>query len=254
MTPTNRAVRQARDGIDGWYYPDRDRWLPLVAGAQVPPDPDPDPAPDPDPTPLEPPAPPAPPAPDPAPDPPEPFDRDRAMRTIERQRESEKAAVDRARAAEARVKELEDAQLSEQEKVVKDRDEARAQADNDRRTAQRLLVDKAVMVELLDQGVDPKRLRRALKLVDRDDITVDGEEVSGADAAVEQFFDDFPEFKKTEPTDEPKTKPEPPGGSPDRRRGSGQMTAAQSDKLLKENPDEWNRRFEAGEIPTDALR
>jgi hypothetical protein len=249
MTITTRAVRQERNGTEGWYYPDRNLWLALLAGADDPPEPDPEPEPTPDPDPE-------PPAPEPEPEPdPEAWDEARARRTIERQRASEKAANERAKAAEARAKELEDAQLSEQEKVVRDRDEARAEADNARRTARSLLIDQAVISELLDQDVDPKRLRRALKLVDRDDITVQDDDVSGADEAVEQFFKDFPEFKKADPDPEsdPK-KPEPPGGNSDRKRGKGEMTAEQSDKLLKKDPEEWNRRFEAGEIPASALR
>jgi hypothetical protein len=251
MTHTTQAVRQDRDGTKGWYYPDLDRWLPLLVGGEDPPvPPKPDPAPEP-----TPPAPPAPVPPEPEPDPePEPYDRERAMRTIEKQRESEKAARDELREAKARLKEIEDAQLSEQEKTVKDRDEARADADNARRTAQRLLADAAITTELLEQGVDPKRLSRARKLVERDDITVEDETVTGADTAVETFFDDFPEFKLAEPDPDPDPKPEPPGGNADRKRGKGEMTAEMSSKLLKSDPDEWHRRFEAGEIPEAALR
>jgi hypothetical protein len=245
----HRALRQARNGINGWYYPHLDRWLPLLVGGEDPPTP---PEPTPAPTPPVPPEP-TPPEPDPDPDPVK-WDEERARRTIEKQRATEKAAVDRAKAAELKVKEMEDAKLSEQEKTVKERDDARVEADNARRTATALRVDAAVRDELLEQGVDPKRLRRAVKLVERDDITVDGEDVSGADEAVEAFFKDFPEFKLAEPDPEPDPKPEPPGGNADRKRGKGAMTAEMSGKLLRENPDEWHRMFEAGEIPEAALR
>ena len=64
MQHTTRAVRQERNGTDGWYYPDHGLWLPRLAGADDdPPKPDPEPDPTPDPTPQ----------PDPKPDPePEP--------------------------------------------------------------------------------------------------------------------------------------------------------------------------------------
>lgn len=225
---------------------ERPRWPQVHAGIpewhprnEDPPEPDPEPAPEPVPT--------------PDPDPPT-WDEPRARRTIEQQRASEKAARDELRETRARLKEIEDAQLSDQEKVVKDRDEARADADNNRRTAQRLLIDVAIRDELIEQGVDPKRLRRAVKLVERDEITIDGDDVAGADAAVETFFEDFPEFKLPDPEPDPEPKPEPPGGNADRKRGKGEMTAEMSNKLLKSDPDEWHRRFEAGEIPEAALR
>jgi len=76
------------------------------------PDPTPDPVPDPEPKP------------DPEPEP-EPFDKERAMATINKLRDEVKAAKADAKktaALEARLKEIEDAQLTEQEKVAKERD------------------------------------------------------------------------------------------------------------------------------------
>lgn len=87
-----------------------------------------EPAPDPQPDPE--------PAPDPEPDPePEAWDEDRAKATIKKQRESEAAAIKRAKELEAKVKEYEDSTKTEQEKLTertsaaeKDATEARAEA------------------------------------------------------------------------------------------------------------------------------
>ena len=58
--------------------------------------------------------------PDPTPDPKagEPFDQDRAMATIKTQRESEAAAVKRAKELEAKVKEYEDRDKTEQQRAT----------------------------------------------------------------------------------------------------------------------------------------
>lgn len=85
-----------------------------------------DPAPDPDPTP------------DPKID--EPFDKDRALDTIRKQRESEAAAVRRAKDLEAKVKEYEDASKSDQDKLTERATGAEKEAADARRDAARLRV------------------------------------------------------------------------------------------------------------------
>lgn len=223
--------------------------VPPLCGAEEPPDEDPDtdPAPDPavDPEPDED-------DPDPDPDEGEPFDKDRAMRTIERQREAEKKAREEARRAKARIKELEDAQLSEQEKVVRDRDEAKAEAQRHKDRADRLTIDNALKDAAIEAGVDPKRLRRALRLIDRDGVAIDGDDVTGAQEAIDDFLGEFPEFKATEPEPgEPKR--EPAGGQPDRKRKPKEMTPEQVQELARSNPEEFNRLWDEGRIPQSAL-
>lgn len=77
--------------------------------------PEPNPADDPTPTPTDDPKPDPTPSDDPKPDD-EPFDAARARATIDRQRASEAAAIERAKKAEARAKELEDAGKSDAER------------------------------------------------------------------------------------------------------------------------------------------
>ena len=58
----------------------------------------------------------------------EAFDKDRALETIRKQRESEKAAVDRAKALEAKVREYEDKDKTEAQKLSDAKDAAAAEA------------------------------------------------------------------------------------------------------------------------------
>lgn len=213
-------------------------------------DPDAEPEPEPTPSPTGDDA-----DPDDDPDAADDFDRDRAMRTIKKQREAERKQRERAEKAEARAKELEDAQLSEQEKVVKDRDEAKAEAQRERDRANKLAIDSALREAALEAGIPAKKIKRALRLVERDEITLDGDEVDGAADAIEALLDDIPELRATrepEPGDEPSG--EPAGGAPDRRRRRGQLTAEQVQKMAVEDPDQFNELFEAGKIPASALR
>lgn len=70
----------------------------------------------------------------------EPFDKDRALETIRKQRESEKAALDRAKALEARVQEYEDRDKTETQRTAEAREKAEKDAADARAEAIRLRV------------------------------------------------------------------------------------------------------------------
>jgi hypothetical protein len=117
-------------------------------------------------------------------------------------------------------------------------------------------IDIAIRDAAADAEVPAKKIKRLVRLVDRDDISLDeGGEVDGATEAVDAFLEEFPEFKaqaKADPEDP--TKPEPPGGAPDRKRkGDKELTTEQIQKLAKDNPKKFNELFDAGKIPTSAL-
>lgn len=195
------------------------------------------------------------------------WDRERGLRGIRsaredrrKERERRKAAEARAQAAEARANELEQAQLTEQERVVLDRDAARASEQLARDRATHLLIDAALRDAALEQGIEPRKLKRAVRFADRTDIIVSGdigeEEVDGAEDAIADLLKDFPELKaavKPDDDDDPAPDPEPPGGAPDRKRKPKQLTAAAVAKLARENPDEFNRLYESGTLTPEQL-
>lgn len=270
--PLRVRLGGVRSRSHAYLLPDG-RLLPGVAGGDGSDDPDPDPEPDPDPDPD--------PAPDPDPDDddddddpdddedPANWDRERAANTIRNQREERKQlkreakeAKRRADAAEAERNQLRQAQESEQEKIQRERDEYREQAETASQRADRLLVDSEIRDLAIDKGVDPKRVKRVLRLIDRDDITVEDGEVDGVDEALDEVLGDFPEFLTAAPPpadppeddEEDDDVPERKGGNPDRKRKVKPMTAEQAAKLAKDDPQKFNQLFEEGRIPASALR
>lgn len=225
--------------------------LPVIAGADEP-DPEPDPTPDPEPDPEPDPTPEPEPEPDPDPDPPEwgDLDKDRAERAVRNARKAEKAAKKKAEEAEARAKELEQAQETEQEKTVRERDEAKAEAERERENAKRLRIDLAIREEAAEAGVPNKRMKRVLRLIDREDISIEGDEVEGAAEAVEALLEEIPELKGEAKDPEPGEKP---GGAPDRKRKPKELTAAEVQKMAAEDPDKFNQLWDEGKIPKSAL-
>lgn len=190
------------------------------------------------------------------------FDADRAKRAIaaeraKRKREKKKLQK-RAREAEDRARELEQANESEQQRTVRERDEARVEAERERNVAQKLRVDIAIREAAADAGVPSDRMRRVLRLIDRDEIEVDGEDLEGVEDAVAALLEDIPELKG-KPAPEPKDddeddeEPENPGGRPDRKRKPKQLSAKQAQKLAKEDPARFNQLFDEGKIPQSAL-
>lgn len=220
-----------------------------------PPDPEPDPTPDPEPNP-EPDPDPAPPTPDPDPDPvpdPEPFDEERAMRTIKAQRKKEKEEKERADKAERERDELRRAQETEQERSAREADEAKREADRLRTANERLLIDAAIREAATAAEVPANRVRRVLKLIDRDGISVDSaDDVDGVEDALSELLEEIPELKGPTGPD-PVPDPEPPGGNPDRKHKGRELTAKQVKQMAKEDPEKFNQLFDEGKIPKSAL-
>lgn len=150
------------------------------------------------------------PAPDPQPDPaPDDFDPERAMNTIRRQREAEKElrakhAADKA-ALEARIKEFEDAQLSEAEKQqarIAELEAREAQwAQEKRDTALRLAVtEKAGELGITSPRLALAALRESGKAVEYDDT---GQPINVGDVLT-QLLEEEPALAGVTP------KPKPP--------------------------------------------
>lgn len=238
--------------------------LPVICGASDPvieptdpPETDPEPPDDPE---VEPE--PEPQDPDPTPEPPkEKFDEERAMRTIRQQRETEKKERERRQQAEAERDELRRAQETEQERMVRETGEAKEAAERERRRADKAAIDLALRDAAAEEGIPGKKLRRLLKMVDRDEITVDEEgSVSGVEDAVADLLDEFPEFREVAPApsdadDDPPAARRKPGANPDRKlsRDGGEITAKQAARIAREDPDQFVQLMEEGKIGSDQM-
>lgn len=252
------------EGVDGtghrtFMLTPKGQIMPPICGADGEDDPPVDP-----PTPTDPPVVPlVDPPEDPPPAPPlddGPFDAERARRLIENERtraaEKLQKANAKAAAAEARAKALEQEQETEHETARRERDEAKVEAERLRANSERVAIDVALRDAAADADVPAKKIKRLVRLVDREDLSVDEQgEVDGAPEAVVAFLEEFPEFKgerlEDPPADPP---PEPPGGNPNRREKSNkELTTEQVTKLAKEDPDKFNELYDAGKIPASAL-
>lgn len=145
---TNRRTLSGIDlaapgGLDALFAWSRNRFgdLRMDATVTAPAEPAPVPAPEPKPA-------------DPAPEPerPKPEDDGRAKALAEERRRA-KAAEDRAKALEAKVKEFEDAKLSEQERAAKDLADAKAAADEAKAEAARFQLDALKHRVAAEKGV-----------------------------------------------------------------------------------------------------
>lgn len=185
------------------------------------------------------------------------FDQERAERAVENARTAEKKAKAEAEKAKTEAAELRQAQESEQETTKRERDEFKAQAERERSAREHTLIDLAIRDAAADAEVPAKKVRRLVKLIDREEISVDEEgEVSGAEEAVGDFLDEFPEFKAPEKPEEEPEEEEPteePGGKPDRKRKPKELTAKQVQEMAKSDPEKFNRLFDEGKIPKSAL-
>lgn len=125
----------------------------------------------------------------------EEFDKDRALATIKKQREAEKAANDRAKALEAKLKEFEDRDKSEAQKLAEAKDTAVQEA-------------AAAKTELI-------RLRVAMKYgLAEDDLDLLG---TGTDEEIEKRAKRLAELTKVEEPEDPKRRPRErlrPGAAP----------------------------------------
>jgi hypothetical protein len=190
------------------------------------------------------------------------FDREKAERAIAHLKERNRDRAAKAKAeldkANARAAELEREKETEQERVTREAGEAKAEAARERANTERLTIDAAIRDAAADADVPAKTIKRLVRLVDRDEISVDGDgEVDGATEAVEAFLTEFPEFKgkpAVEPTEEEEEEPEPAGGNPSRKKKPPkELTAEQVQKLAKDDPEKFNELYEAGKIPAKAL-
>lgn len=188
------------------------------------------------------------------------FDADKAKRLIANERKRAKERLEKAQKAaadaEARAKELEQAQETEHETAKRERDEAKVENERLRATTEKLKVDAAIRDAAADLDVPAKKVKRLLRLVDREGITVDSDgDADGAAEAVESVLEEFPEFKEAPvDPDDGDGKSEPPGGAPDRKRKPDkELSAEQVQKMAKEDPERFNELFEAGKIPEKAL-
>lgn len=125
------------------------------------------------------------------------FDAERARRTIESQRATERELKARLKELEplaARARELEDAQRTDLEKAQAKADAAEQRATEAEARARQALVRSAVMVELGKQGAaNPARI---FALVDQAGLEIsDDGTVTGADKAVERLLKDEPYLK-----------------------------------------------------------
>jgi len=184
------------------------------------------------------------------------FDQAKAERAVENARNAEQAAKAEARKRKEEADELRQAQETEQETVKRESEENRAAAERERTVADNLLINEAIRDAAGELDVPVKKHRRLLRLVERKDITIDDErEVQGAQSAVEEVLEEFPEFKAAAagPDDENTKPPENPGGAPDRKRGSKELTPEAVAKMAKTETDRFNQLFDEGKIPKSAL-
>jgi hypothetical protein len=159
------------------------------------------------------------------------WDRDRARVTIERlrAREREQAAELKAgRDAQQRLKELEDRDLNERQRLERDRDEARARAERleseNRETRLRIEVERAArkLGAVDDEAV--------VALVDRGQLEVDADgRPTNAERVVKELLEKRPFLKG-----DPKQREPVPGGSKGGGNGSGGTKADVIQKTREE--------------------
>lgn len=131
-----------------------------------------------------------------------------------------------AKDALQRLKELEDAGKTEQQRTAEALADKEARLSKAEQAAQRLQLENAVMLEALKQGVSQDRLNAALKLFDATSITrnEDGT-ITGLDTAVTKLLEENP-FLKPEAGTTPK-QPTPKVGATN-PQGSGQSSDVRS--------------------------
>jgi hypothetical protein len=139
-----------------------------------------------------------------------------AFKKRARDAEAEKKAL------EAKVKEFEDRDKSEQEKLAEQAEQARAEAEKAK-------LDNARMKAGLEAGLDPELFDRIVG----DDFDAMVEDAKGLAAKMKP--------KQTQDFD---------GGA---RKTTKSPDRAALVELMKNDPEEFNRRVDAGEIPADAL-
>lgn len=150
-----------------------------------------------------------------------------------------------ARQAQERLKEIEDAEKSEAEKAIERANELERERDEAVTRANDTLIRAAVVNEAAKQGaVDPDA---ALALLPKDAVTITDEGAAGAEQAVKDLLEAKPYLLGDQK--------KPPAGSAGGgvREDTPTMTPEEARQLAKTNPGEFNKKFEAGEIPASAM-
>lgn len=133
--------------------------------------------------------------------------------------------------------EAERAQLSDRERLERERDEARAEAQTAKTEAQTAMLAAQRLQVALDAGL-PVEAASRLQGSNAEELKADAEALAGL-------------LKPAERTPGPEDGVTPTGH---RREQSSGMTREQIAKLAKENPAEFNRKLEKGEISLSQLR
>jgi len=102
--------------------------------------------------------------------------------------------LDAASAAIKAAKEADDAKLSEVERLTKERDEAKQEAERTQAAAADLLAKTRLEGALRDSGINPERIPAALKLIGAGELKVDGTDVTGIPEAIESVKGASPEW------------------------------------------------------------
>lgn len=146
---------------------------------------------------------------------------------------------------ESKLKEIEDAEKSELEKLQEQVAAAEQEKVTALERANSQLVRAAVIAEAASQGaVDPDVI---VALVDRGEIEVDESgEVAGHQEAVAQLLEAKPFLRKS-------GSPAGPGGGGIRESKDSSLSAEQVRDLAKSDPAKFNELFESGQIPASAL-
>lgn len=181
-------------------------------------------------------------------------DKKKAERAVRNARAAEKKAKEEAETARTEAAELRQAQETEHETAKRQAEERRVENERLQESNRRLKANEAIREAAAEADVPAKKVRRLLKLIDRDSITFDADgevdQESAAEAVVE-VLDEFPEFRVEPPPVDPLR--EDPGGAPDRKRRPKKIDRAEVERLAKEDPDELNKLIDENKIPASAL-
>ena len=102
--------------------------------------------------------------------------------------------VVKAKEALLAIKELEDKNKSEVQKLAEERDLAKKEADIAKKESFTILVNAKLEGALRDAGINPLRLSSAVKLADLSTITIENGSVVGIDAIIKLVKESTPEW------------------------------------------------------------
>lgn len=131
-------------------------------------------------------------------------------------------------------REREKQKMTDEEKAETDRKEAERQAEEKVEAANQRIINSEAKAVALEAGIDPNKLKYALKLADLEGVEVDDDgevDTKAIQASINSVLKDMPELKK--------------GGSP---KGGGDFGGGNGGTLTEEqvanmSPDEINRRW-----------